>query len=181
MIRQFAKFSSLPIFVLIRYPCFTFLPGIHLKLDQRVQKNNSLRIHLNVHQYTFECIPGKLFIWTLWSISWSEISVLANVQLFIQWDLYDLLVGFNITLISACIWKCYILVVTCAFVICLICMPSALGLRPSGFGHTYQANPLCPCYNYYLPFWTQYRKVVRILNLASLYCTFLKVYEMLIF
>ena len=25
----------------------------------------------------------------------------------------------------------------------------ALG-RPSGFGHTYQANPLCPCYNYYM-------------------------------
>ena len=37
--------------------------------------------------------------------------------------------------------KCYILLVTCALVIYLICMPS-------GFGHTYQVNPLCPCYNY---------------------------------
>ena len=26
----------------------------------------------------------------------------------------------------------------------------ALSLRPLGFGHTYQANPLCPCYNYYM-------------------------------
>ena len=34
------------------------------------------------------------------------------------------------------------LVVTCALVICLICMPSALG-------HKYQANPLFPCYNLY--------------------------------
>ena len=32
--------------------------------------------------------------------------------------------------------------------ICLICMPS--GLRPSGFGHTYQANHSCLCYNYYI-------------------------------
>ena len=39
--------------------------------------------------------------------------------------------------------KCYILLVTCALVIYLICMPS-------GFGHTYQANPSCPCYNYYM-------------------------------
>ena len=37
--------------------------------------------------------------------------------------------------------KCYILFVTCALMIYLICMPSA-------FGHTYQANPSCPCYNY---------------------------------
>ena len=39
--------------------------------------------------------------------------------------------------------KCYILLVTCALVIYLICMPSALG-------HTYQANSSCPCYNYYM-------------------------------
>ena len=39
--------------------------------------------------------------------------------------------------------KCYILLVTCVLVIYLICMPSALG-------HTYQANPLYPCYNYYM-------------------------------
>ena len=40
-------------------------------------------------------------------------------------------------------WKCYILLVTCALVIYLIC------LRAAALGHTYQANPLCPCYNYY--------------------------------
>ena len=28
--------------------------------------------------------------------------------------------------------------------ICLICMPSGF------FGHTYQANPSYPCYNYYI-------------------------------
>ena len=44
--------------------------------------------------------------------------------------------------------KCYILLVTCALVIYLICMPSALG--PAALGHTYQANPSCPCYNYYM-------------------------------
>ena len=36
--------------------------------------------------------------------------------------------------------------------ICLICISSALG-------HTYQANPLCPCYNYYLSNRQQYVKV----------------------
>jgi len=57
--------------------------------------------------------------------------------------------------------KWYILIVTCALVfylicmptlfvvICLICsyiiMPSALG---PAFEHTHQANPSCPCYNY---------------------------------
>ena len=44
--------------------------------------------------------------------------------------------------------KCYILLVTCALVIYLICMPSALG--PAALGHTYKANPLYPCYNYYI-------------------------------
>ena len=44
--------------------------------------------------------------------------------------------------------RCYILLVTCALVIYLICMPSALG--PAALGHTYQANPSCPCYNYYM-------------------------------
>jgi len=28
--------------------------------------------------------------------------------------------------------------------------PQPLGLWPSGFGHTCQANPSCPCYNYYM-------------------------------
>ena len=28
--------------------------------------------------------------------------------------------------------------------------PQPSGLWPLGFGHTYQANPLCPCYNYYM-------------------------------
>jgi len=41
------------------------------------------------------------------------------------------------------LWKWYILLVTCAFMICLICIPSALR-------YTYQANPSCPCYNYYI-------------------------------
>ena len=38
--------------------------------------------------------------------------------------------------------------VTWALVIRLICMPSALG--PAALGHTYQANPSRPCYNYYM-------------------------------
>ena len=35
------------------------------------------------------------------------------------------------------------MLVTLTLVISLICMPS-------GFTHTYQATPLCPCYNYSL-------------------------------
>ena len=44
-------------------PC---IPGlfpisrVHLKVDQRVQRNNFPRIHLNVNQCTSECISGKL-------------------------------------------------------------------------------------------------------------------------
>ena len=44
--------------------------------------------------------------------------------------------------------KCYILLVTCALMICLICIPSSLG--PAAFRHTYQANPSHPCYKYYM-------------------------------
>ena len=48
--------------------------------------------------------------------------------------------------------KCNILVITWALVICLTYVPSVLG--PSGpwaLGiDTHQANPLCPCYNYYV-------------------------------
>ena len=52
----------------IHKPC---IPGlfpitrIHLKVDQRVQRNNSPRIHLNIHWCTYECIPGKLFLFDL--------------------------------------------------------------------------------------------------------------------
>ena len=37
--------------------------------------NNSPRIHLNVHQYTCECIPGELFLWTLYMKLEFELSV----------------------------------------------------------------------------------------------------------
>ena len=38
------------------------LPRVHLKVDQRVQRNNFPGIHLNVYQCTSGCIPGKLFL-----------------------------------------------------------------------------------------------------------------------
>ena len=41
--------------------------------------------------------------------------------------------------------KWNILVITWALGILLIYMPAPLGL-----GHIYQANPSCPCYNYYI-------------------------------
>ena len=41
-----------------------------------------------------------------------------------------------------------LLSVTCALMIYLICMPLALG--PATLGYTYQANPSCLCYNYYM-------------------------------
>ena len=37
------------------------LPRVHLKIDQRVQRNNFPGIHLNVHRCTSGCILGKLF------------------------------------------------------------------------------------------------------------------------
>ena len=46
--------------------------------------------------------------------------------------------------------KWYILLVTCALVISLICITSALRPAVLRLWHTYKANPLCPCYNYYL-------------------------------
>ena len=33
---------------------------------------------------------------------------------------------------------------------CNMCSRDLLICMPSGFGHTYQANPSCPCYNYYI-------------------------------
>ena len=49
----------------IHKPCIPVLfliPRVHLKVDQRVQRNNFPGIHLNVHQCTSGCIPGKLFL-----------------------------------------------------------------------------------------------------------------------
>ena len=49
----------------IHKPCIPGLfpiPGVHLKVDQRVQENSSPGIHLNVHQCTSECIPVELFL-----------------------------------------------------------------------------------------------------------------------
>jgi len=37
------------------------------KIDKRVQRNKFPRIHSNVYQRAFRCIPGELFFWTLWS------------------------------------------------------------------------------------------------------------------
>jgi len=75
---------------------------------------------------------NSLIYLLIWSQSSGKCSIVYIVRL-IQFT----------SIISA--WKCYILVVTCVLVICLICMPLALGLR-----HIYQANPSCPCYNYYM-------------------------------
>ena len=47
----------------IHKPCISGLfplPRVHLKVDQRVQRNNFPGIHLNVHRCTSGCIPGKL-------------------------------------------------------------------------------------------------------------------------
>ena len=52
-------------FVGIHKPCIPglfLLPRVHLKIDQRVQRNNFPKIHLNVHRCTSGCIPGKLFL-----------------------------------------------------------------------------------------------------------------------
>ena len=49
----------------IHKPCIPALfplPRVHLKVDQRVQRNNFPGVHLNVPQYTSGCIPGKLFL-----------------------------------------------------------------------------------------------------------------------
>ena len=46
----------------IHKPCIPDLfpiPRIHLKVDQRVQRNNFPGIHLNVQWYTSRCIPGS--------------------------------------------------------------------------------------------------------------------------
>ena len=51
--------------IVIHKPCIPGLfpiPRVLLKVDQRVQKINFPGIHLNVHQCTSECIPGKLFL-----------------------------------------------------------------------------------------------------------------------
>ena len=32
------------------------------KVDQSLQRDNSPGLHLDVHQCTFECSPGELFI-----------------------------------------------------------------------------------------------------------------------
>ena len=50
------------------------IPRVHLKVDQRAQRNNFPRIpvHLNVNWYTSKRIPEKLFLWTFWSGFWSE-------------------------------------------------------------------------------------------------------------
>ena len=49
----------------IHKPCIPGLfplPRVHLKVDQRVQRNNFPGIHLNVHRCTSGCILGKLFL-----------------------------------------------------------------------------------------------------------------------
>ena len=46
------------------------------------------------------------------------------------------------------------------FVIYLICMPSALG-------HSYQANPLYPCYNYYI--YTPVQEIAHFLQSRMIY------------
>ena len=87
------------------------LPRVHLKVDQRVQRNNFPKIHLNVHRCTSGFIPRKFFLWTLWS---------ENCKL--SWSLCIFIVKHSL------LGRCYILVVTWALMICLICMPTALGL-----------------------------------------------------
>ena len=49
----------------IHKPCIPGLfplPRVHLKVDQRVQRNNFPGIHPNVHRCTSGCILGKLFL-----------------------------------------------------------------------------------------------------------------------
>ena len=60
------------------YPCFTFLQGMYLKVDQRVQKNYSLRIHLNVswESYLLEhfdlSFDLKLVLWQVLNYLYSK-------------------------------------------------------------------------------------------------------------
>ena len=49
--------------------------------------------------------------------------------------MWQLLVAFDLLVLLLWQWKCYTTLVTCAFVICLIWMPSSLGL--TGFAHRY--------------------------------------------
>ena len=42
--------------------------------------------------------------------------------------------------------KCYILAITRG----IQALPDMYALFPRAVGHTYQARPSCPCYNYYL-------------------------------
>jgi len=60
------------------YPCFTSLPEIHLKVDQRVQKNNSPGIHLNVSQkrYLFELFDLKSVLWQMLNCLYSETCII---------------------------------------------------------------------------------------------------------
>ena len=49
----------------IHKPCIPglfLLAKVHLKIDQRVQRNNFAGIHLNIHCCTSECILGKSFL-----------------------------------------------------------------------------------------------------------------------
>ena len=77
--------------------------------------------------------------------STNETHSVANLQDLIPTKTGVIISNTNLLMLLLWQWKCYITVVTSTLVICLICMPSALG--PVGFGHIYQANPSCPCYN----------------------------------
>ena len=78
------------------YPWFIFHTKGTSKCRPRVQKNNSSRIHLNVHWCTFECIPEKLFLWTLWSVFWSEAWILSwRLYILILWSSLKHLIKFH--------------------------------------------------------------------------------------
>ena len=68
--------------------------------------------------------------------------------------------------VSLACQKWYILLVTWVLVICLTCMP--LGLWPSGFRNTYQANPSYPCDNYYIKHYVlEWQKLLMEFNFVN--------------
>ena len=48
------------------------------RMHQRDQRNNSPRLHSDVHWCTFRCSPGELFVWSFWYALWYILGMLKK-------------------------------------------------------------------------------------------------------
>jgi len=69
-IRQFAKFSSSPIFVLIRYVCTYLIIGVCNTLTQ-VQSTAEMLVHMTIYTYTVEPLLMDTPEWRTASLYWT--------------------------------------------------------------------------------------------------------------